>query len=515
MGVIYDKFADAFRDNSNPGLPASGPHDPAKAEIRALALPIEAGIAAAALAGTDLTAAMQLVAPLLQSAQAAQGAAEQANDTLQEAFVQIPLTVADKLDEAVASATAMAEDSKDRAKASADVAQLAQAAAAVSGKLYDTTAAGLAATANGGYFLVRSSGDRFADLYRRNGTAADLQPNQLPSAQAIADKVEIDETRPVRLVTGSDNAEAWAFYVQSAAQGKQVDGVYGYHELKTGGSGYVFHGVTYSAAGTPINAGGGVGGAVGGPGGGSGVTGNRREDGPGHGGAFTRDGPGLGAAVQGSAQGAGANVQDAGRFIKQNSNGAAGGPSSPGVALAATNSSEQGEAFTSTTTENNGSLLSNLIQRLNFKTGIIARLQMLVGGARTGFFTALDVLINPGSAWTGTAPVNGINVSLNGNVQGAGQRTAINVSNAATGATASYSFAGVTSGANDTNYGGYFGATGATNNFGIYCASGTAFFAGRVQTPALPVYADNAAASVALQVGEQYRTAAGALMVRY
>jgi hypothetical protein len=407
-------------------------------------------------------------------------------------------------------------ENAEAARAAAATALLAQAAALVSGKLYDTTAAGLAGTSDGGYFLVRAAGDRFADLYRRSGSSAVLQPNQLPSAQAIADKLGTAETRNVTFITGAGNPEAFNVYVQSNATGKQVDGIYGYHEVyaASGSAGYAFHGVTHSDAGVPNGVAGGIGGAIGGLGGGSGAIGNRREGGFGYGGAFTRDGPGGGAGGLATAQGSGTNVQDGFRALKQNENGAPGGPSSPGDALVVANSSEQGMALNSTTAENNGNPLSNLIQRLNFKTGIIARLQMLVGGARTGFFTALDVLINPGSAWTGTAPVNGINVSLNGNVQGAGQRTAINVSNAATGATASYSFAGVTSGANDTNYGGYFGATGATNNFGLYVASGTAFFAGRIQAANLPVFADNAAASASLQPGEWYRTAAGDVKAR-
>jgi hypothetical protein len=405
-------------------------------------------------------------------------------------------------------------ENAEAARAAAATALLAQAAALVSGKLYDTTAAGLAGTSDGGYFLVRAAGDRFADLYRRSGSSAVLQPNQLPSAQAIADKLGTDETRNVTFITGAGNPEAFNVYVQSNATGKQVDGIYGYHEVYAalGSAGYVFHGVTYSDVGVPNGVAGGIGGAIGGPGGGSGVVGNRRDSGIGAGVSGTRAETGDGAGVQGSFQSTGTGA--GGRFLKQNTNGAPGGPSGTGPALEATNSSEQGEAISSTTTENNGSAISNLIQRLNFKIGIIARLQMLVGGARSGFFTALDVLINPGSAWTGTAPVNGINVSLNGNVQGAGQRTAVNVSNAATGATASYSFAGVTSGANDTNYGGYFGATGATNNFGLYVASGSAFFAGRIQAANLPVFADNAAASVSLQPGEFYRTAAGDVKAR-
>jgi len=59
-------------------------------------------------------------------------------------------------------------------------------------------------------------------------------------------------------------------------------------------------------------------------------------------------------------------------------------------------------------------------------------------------------------------------------------------------------------------------ATGITNGYGIY-QEGTAdvnYFAGLLQAPNLPVYADNTAAA-SLAVGTIYRTATGELRVRY
>lgn len=69
MGEISEKFNQAFRDNPVMGVPASGAHEPVKSEIRAIALPIEAAIAAAAVAGVDPAAAEALIAPLLAAAE--------------------------------------------------------------------------------------------------------------------------------------------------------------------------------------------------------------------------------------------------------------------------------------------------------------------------------------------------------------------------------------------------------------------------------------------------------------
>ncbi len=168
MGDITEKFNTAFRDNPVVGVPASGPHEPIKREIRAIALPIEANIAAAALAGTDLTAAMTLVAPLLSSAQSAQAAAEQAKSSLDQAIVAIPTTVAAQLGQAVEDATSEANVSRDLATTAASAAQVF-----VGGKLYDSSALGLAGTTNGQFFAVPNSPRRTTvDVYKnQSGTA--------------------------------------------------------------------------------------------------------------------------------------------------------------------------------------------------------------------------------------------------------------------------------------------------------------------------------------------------------
>lgn len=106
MGQINEKFALAFRDFANAGLPASGPHEPIKREIRAIALPIEAGIAAAAIAGGDLEEAAALIQPLLQSAQAAQAAAENSATTAANLAADIP----DQINDAVSAVITAAAD---------------------------------------------------------------------------------------------------------------------------------------------------------------------------------------------------------------------------------------------------------------------------------------------------------------------------------------------------------------------------------------------------------------------
>lgn len=90
MGIIKDYFDRAFRNFATEGVRASGPHEPIKTDIREIGLVIESQVAAAALAGGNLTAAAALMAPLLDSAVDAQEAAEAAivlaNDAIDEAL---------------------------------------------------------------------------------------------------------------------------------------------------------------------------------------------------------------------------------------------------------------------------------------------------------------------------------------------------------------------------------------------------------------------------------------------
>jgi hypothetical protein len=122
MGEIYNRFASAFRPWNTDGVPASGPHKPVKHEICDIPVAIEAAIAAVAVSGTDPAAAAALVAPLVQTAQAARDAAETASGAaagsrdaavgaernLAVAIASIPTTVASQLGAAVATATTSA-----------------------------------------------------------------------------------------------------------------------------------------------------------------------------------------------------------------------------------------------------------------------------------------------------------------------------------------------------------------------------------------------------------------------
>lgn len=58
-------------------------------------------------------------------------------------------------------------------------------AATGAGTIYETTAAGIAATTNGGLFLVKGSGDNFADLYKNNAGSAVAQDISLPNTAFV------------------------------------------------------------------------------------------------------------------------------------------------------------------------------------------------------------------------------------------------------------------------------------------------------------------------------------------
>ena len=173
MGDIRNRFDSAFRDFNTFGVPASGDRKPPKVEIRAIGVAIEGGIAAAALSGTDLTAAMQLVAPLLATAQAAQVAAESALTVVQQALVAIPASVAAQLDQAVSLATAAAvasqANSAASAAAAANSAGLAQMAALTAPNVFATEADGRAGVPDGNTFWT-DLGEAGLGLYRRTSS---------------------------------------------------------------------------------------------------------------------------------------------------------------------------------------------------------------------------------------------------------------------------------------------------------------------------------------------------------
>lgn len=241
MGEIRDKFAEAYRDSVNEGIPASGAHEPLKRDIRALALPIEAQIAAAALSGTDLAAATALVEPIKLSAQAAQAAAEDANEAAQQAAINVPTAVAAQLAGAVNTATSLAAASASQSAASRNASQdaaeqssLSAAAASAAGP-FASTAAGLAASAEGAAFLVQGEGGTYATLYRKTGGAAVAQDLSIASLAGVQDAAQLAATiaanRPVlrRDTEGARHSLATQFNdvvgaVMAAARTTTTDG---------------------------------------------------------------------------------------------------------------------------------------------------------------------------------------------------------------------------------------------------------------------------------------------------
>lgn len=294
----------------------------------------------------------------------------------------------------------------------------------------------------------------------------------LPSSAAVDAKVDLDGTANVRLITDASNPQSYGMQVQSIAEGKQVDGIYGYHENHTGGSGYVFHGVTYSATGLAEFSGGGLGGACGGPGGGSGVIGNRGDDGTGHGGIFTRLGTGPGNGVYGIAQGTGAG--SAGYFLKQNP---VAGVAGTGPAVYAINDSTNGQAFYARSASGNTDSNTAVIERLNVTEGTGLFTRITGTGNRTGLLIGSQTQVIPTSTSTGAFAVYGQDVQIGANVSGAETR-GINLANSAVGSGESYGMAILVDGARTTSYGLFVNVANAGTNYSIYAVNGLAYFGG-------------------------------------
>lgn len=306
--------------------------------------------------------------------------------------------------------------------------------------------------------------------------ASDDDPYDPPvSQQALNEKVDIDGTQNIRVITEADNPQAYNIFLQSAADGKQVDGIYGYHEVlgTASSAGYVFHGVTYAYSGVGEFSAGGIGGALGGPGGGSGVVGNRGDSGTGHGGIFTRLGTGPGNGVYGIAQGAGEG--SAGRFLKQNP---IAGTAGAGPALFAINDSTNGQAFYARSASANTDSNTAVIERLNGTTGTGLFTQITGAGPRTGTLIGSQTQVIPGSSSTGTGAVIGHDVQVNGNITGSASVKTVNVNNSSTGGTESAGAAIVVDGANTTNYGVFVNVANGTTNYGVYVANGLSYFGG-------------------------------------
>lgn len=84
MGIIKDQSGDVYRDSVTAGVPASGPNEPVKSEIRALFATVETQVAAAAAAvsGDGIEAIVAAVQPLVDDAETARDQATAARDEI-------------------------------------------------------------------------------------------------------------------------------------------------------------------------------------------------------------------------------------------------------------------------------------------------------------------------------------------------------------------------------------------------------------------------------------------------
>lgn len=105
-------------------------------------------------------------------------------------------------DEAAASAAAASAAASAAGDAEAAAALYAAAAEAFANGLYPDTAAGLAGTADGGYFLVAGSGNTFATLYKDVGGVATAQGLEIPSLAAI--RPDYRQLGPVNIFNKDD-----------------------------------------------------------------------------------------------------------------------------------------------------------------------------------------------------------------------------------------------------------------------------------------------------------------------
>lgn len=373
----------------------------------------------------------------------------------------------------VASAASLEAASGAAEQFAAD-ASLAAAAAVAAGKLYETAAAGLAATLDGQFFLVRGSGSAFADLYRRSGSSAILQPNQLPSAAAIANKIDRTDTRPITIATGDDNQSGFAGRFQALANNRNQDAVFAEKiSLGAGATGYAVHGIHTGDAAS--SAGGGGGFATDSEGYSLAVVANKRTN-------VSRVAS-PGAAVQ--ARLWERSIGDAVQAIHSSSQPGRAGyfwktasdypedPDGPGDALEALNSSSFGKALLAQTSANNVDILTGDIQRDNGTQGTILRVRTLGGGARTAQLTGTQSYILPQSASTGPSGVIAHDAQINGNVTGSADTRAFNAVNLSTGGAAAFGLAAVSAGTgNAINYGVFAQAANGTANHAFYSPGG-------------------------------------------
>ncbi|WP_279141318.1 hypothetical protein [Sphingomonas paucimobilis] len=206
---------DILRDAlfGNPPSPTAEPsREGVVAAFTDLKLRTEAGIAAAALSGTDLDAAMVLVAPLLSSAQAAEASSAASAEAAMQAYGEVEglaatipglvtTTVGSVINQAAASAVVQATNEANAARdqtftarmqAQAAATAAANSASSIEGldRFYPTRAAGEAATPVGEPFTTLESGNLVYYL-RTSGGSTSFSPGAfatLAGTQTISGK---------------------------------------------------------------------------------------------------------------------------------------------------------------------------------------------------------------------------------------------------------------------------------------------------------------------------------------
>jgi hypothetical protein len=171
------------------GNPPSTAHEPSREGLLSafteLKITTEAGIAAAALSGTDLDAAMELVEPLLESANdAAQSSAQSAASAAaalgqaQAAVYSIPVLIDGELSGAINEVAALSEESttaRDQSVAAASQAANSFSSIDALDNMYSSQAAGEAAVMNG-YFTFVDGGGNIVYVRRVAGVSTIITP---------------------------------------------------------------------------------------------------------------------------------------------------------------------------------------------------------------------------------------------------------------------------------------------------------------------------------------------------
>lgn len=517
---------DILRDAlfGNPPTPSKEPSREGVLAAHAdLMLTTQAGIAAAALSGTDLNAAMTLVAPLLQSSrdaqtaaagslgaaltavlsanEAAADAANASNDAalatqealkaasdVKQAITDINGQVASLIGNAVAEATAEAIAARDAvipifgtSVPTSDIGQLNQS-------YYQKTAQSLLfygpKTSAGWGDPISLRGLSSGPLGAGSVTADTLSTNGAERA-AIADLLPVMQSGKVfvtNFAAGAITPASGLMYfnadLSSSHDLMRLEGT-----IKATAASYLIHVTAKSESGS--SAGGAVGIAMDGVGAIPTLVVNRYGGGNASAILVNKVGTGNGYGIQASFSSLGNGA--AASLIKQNANGsiAAGAPCGLGPSLELINRSSQGTALDSTTTANNASLISNILRRENTKEGIVLDVQTVLGGPRSGAYTSLRILHNPSTASTGTAAVAGMDLILGPNIRGSAETSVLTLSNNTSNSTNAFGAVIQALGSNVTNTALRLAAANGTNNIALQVLSGLSTFDGPLDTSSM------------------------------